>query len=89
MCAQYRVTLTEDEVKRLKQAGSKGIRNAKHVLYARALLLLDKGPFTKEHWTIHRTNIGRRWSFSQNLEPSQGKICHPGSRCHHCSGALR
>lgn len=56
MCAQYRVTLTEDEVKRLKQAGSKGIRNAKHVLYARALLLLDKGPFTKEHWTIEQTS---------------------------------
>ena len=54
MCAQYRVTLTEDEVKRLKQAGSKGIRNAKHVLYARALLLLDKGPFNKEPWTIEQ-----------------------------------
>lgn len=56
MCAQYRVTLTEDEVKHLKQAGSKGIRNAKQVLYARALLLLDKGPFTKEHWTIEQTS---------------------------------
>lgn len=55
MCAQYRVTLTEEEVARLKQAGSKGFRNAKVVLYARALLLLDKGPFTNDHWTVDQT----------------------------------
>lgn len=55
MCAQYRVTLTEDEVERLKKAGSKGFRNARTVLYSRALLLLDKGEYTKEHWSVEQT----------------------------------
>lgn len=55
MCAQYRVTLTEDEVSQLKEY-TKGHRNARQVLYVRALLLLDRGPFTSEHWTVEQTS---------------------------------
>lgn len=39
----------------LSEAGSKGFRNAKTVQCARALLLLDKGPFTNSHWTVEHT----------------------------------
>lgn len=56
MCAQYRVTLTQEEVETLRSYGSKGYRNAKLVLWARALLLLDKGAFTKEHWDLEQTS---------------------------------
>lgn len=56
MCAQYRITLTEEEVDKLKACGSTGTKNAKLVLYARALLLMDKGCHTKEHWNIEQTS---------------------------------
>ena len=56
MCAQYRITLTQEEVDALQAYGFKGFRNAKLVLWARALLLLDKGTFTKEHWDLETTS---------------------------------
>ena len=43
MTPRYRVTLTEEERKKLKAISSKGKRAARTVLYARALLLLDAG----------------------------------------------
>lgn len=56
MGTHYRITLTEEEVKKLKDCGSKGIRSAKLVLYARSLLLMDRGPHTQEHWTLEQTS---------------------------------
>jgi len=43
MAPRYRVTLTEEEREMLEQLSSTGIRAAKTVLHARALLLLDAG----------------------------------------------
>ncbi len=43
MAPRYRVTLTEEERKDLEAISTKGIRAARTVLYARALLLLDAG----------------------------------------------
>lgn len=44
MSPQFRVTLTKEEVEELQKISSTGSRSAKIVLFARALLLLDKGP---------------------------------------------
>jgi len=44
MAPRYRVTLTEEEREMLGQISSTGVRAAKTVLHARALLLLDVGP---------------------------------------------
>ena len=55
MSPQFRVTLTKEEVEEL-QISSTGSRSAKIVLFARALLLLDKGPHTTEHWTVNQTS---------------------------------
>ena len=46
MSPQFRVTLTKEEVEELQKISSTGSRSAKIVLFARALLLLDKGPHT-------------------------------------------
>ena len=43
MSPQFRVTLTKEEVGELQKISSTGSRSAKIVLFARALLLLDKG----------------------------------------------
>jgi hypothetical protein len=43
MPTRYRVTLTAEERKRLEILSSNGVRAAKTVLYARALLMLDAG----------------------------------------------
>jgi len=43
MATRYRVTLTAEERERLEILSSNGVRAAKTVLYARALLLLDAG----------------------------------------------
>ena len=53
MSPQFRVTLTKEEVEELQKISSTGSRSAKIVLFARALLLLDKGPRTKEQ--VRRT----------------------------------
>ena len=42
MLPQFRVTLTKEEVEELQKISSTGSRSAKIVLFARALLLLDK-----------------------------------------------
>lgn len=56
MSPQFRVTLTKEEVEELQKISSTGSRSAKIVLFARALLLLDKGPHTTEHWTVNQTS---------------------------------
>ena len=43
MAPRYRVTLTQEERKKLEDMSTKGKRAARTVLYARALLLLDVG----------------------------------------------
>ena len=53
MSPQFRVTLTKEEVEELQKISSTGSRSAKIVLFARALLLLDKGSHTAEHWTVN------------------------------------
>lgn len=52
MGRQYRVSLTKDEVDQLNAVCRKGRTGAKVVLYARALLLMDKGEFTQDHWKL-------------------------------------
>ena len=51
MAPRYRVTLTEEEREMLGQISSTGVRAAKTVLHARALLLLDVGPHGKK-WNV-------------------------------------
>lgn len=48
----YRVTLTREEIDQLEDISRNGVRAARTVLYARALLLLDQGEFGKEKWTV-------------------------------------
>lgn len=54
MSRQYRITLTNEEVQELERICT-GKRQAKQVLYARALLLMDKSGFTSDHWTVDQT----------------------------------
>ena len=54
--ARYRVTLTEPEVEELTRISTTGTTKAKIVLFARALLLLDKGDYTHDHWTVEQTS---------------------------------
>lgn len=51
MAPRYRVTLTKEERDELNIISTKGKRAARTVLYARALLLLDKGEFGPR-WTV-------------------------------------
>ena len=53
MAPRYRVTLTEEERSELEAISTKGKRAARTVLYARALLLLDAGPFGPK-WVVAR-----------------------------------
>jgi len=55
MAARYRVTLTKDEVTTLGELSHKGACPARQVLYARALLLMDKGGHGKNQWTVEQT----------------------------------
>jgi len=48
----YQVTLTQEEIDQLEDISRNGVRAARMVLYARALLLLDQGEFAKEKWTV-------------------------------------
>lgn len=52
MATWYRITLTQDEIGSLEEITRNGIRAARTVLYARALLLLDQGEFAKAKWTM-------------------------------------
>ncbi len=51
MAPRYRVTLTKEERSELEAISSKGKRAARTVLYSRALLLLDAGPFGPK-WVV-------------------------------------
>lgn len=53
MAPRYRVTLTKEERKELEAISTKGIRAARTVLYARALLLLDVGEYGQK-WVVAR-----------------------------------
>ena len=57
MVARYRVTLTEEEVKTLKELPHSGTRSARQVLYARALLLLDRGTFSETQWSVEQAAV--------------------------------
>jgi hypothetical protein len=52
MATWYRVTLTKEEVGSLEEIARNGVRAARTVLYARALLLLDQGEFAKAKWMV-------------------------------------
>jgi hypothetical protein len=52
MTATYRITLTQEEIGQLEDIARNGIRAARTVLYARALLLLDQGEFATAKWTV-------------------------------------
>lgn len=49
----YQVTLTQEEIDQLEDISRNGVRAARMVLYARALLLLDQGESAKEKWTVN------------------------------------
>ena len=51
MSPRYRVTLMPDERERLETLSTTGVRSAKMVLYARALLLLDAGAYGPQ-WKV-------------------------------------
>ena len=53
MAPRYRITLTKEERKELKNISTKGKRAARTVLYARALLLLDAGEYGQK-WIVSR-----------------------------------
>ena len=48
MAVLYRVTLEQEEIEALKEITKTGVRAAKTVLHARALLLLDQGKFAEK-----------------------------------------
>ncbi len=50
--AVYRITLTRKEREELEGMTRKGREAVRKVLYARALLLLDKGEAAKEQWQV-------------------------------------
>ena len=50
--ATYKVTLTQEERSELDAIASKGRNTARKILFARALLLLDEGEHSQEHWTV-------------------------------------
>lgn len=55
MVPRYRVTLTKEERSELETISTRGKRAARTVLYARALLLLDAGPFGPK-WVVARVS---------------------------------
>lgn len=57
MVATYRVTLTQEDIDQLEDITRNGIRAARTVLYARALLLLDQGEFAKAKWTVDHVAV--------------------------------
>lgn len=57
MATLYRVTLTEKEVATLNEITHSGVRAARMVLYARALLLLDRGEFSQAQWNTDQVTL--------------------------------
>ena len=57
MAKWYRVTLTQKEVDTLEEITRSGVRAARTVLYARALLLLDQGEFGTARWNVDAVAI--------------------------------
>lgn len=57
MPALYRVTLQEKEIDMLNELTHSGTRSARHVLYARALLLLDRGEFAQAQWNVEQVAV--------------------------------
>lgn len=52
---RYRVTLSEDDKKRLPEITNKGSNTNKVFKYARALLLCDQGEFADHKWSTEQT----------------------------------
>jgi len=52
MANRYRITLTEEERKQLRDATRSGKTTAPKFVHARALLLCDIGPHAKESWKV-------------------------------------
>lgn len=48
----YTITLTGEEITQLEKISRNGVKPARMVLYARALLLLDHGEFAQAGWTV-------------------------------------
>lgn len=53
--SRYRVTLTEDEKKKLLEITNKGAKTPKMFKHARALLLCDQGDFADYRWSVYKT----------------------------------
>lgn len=52
MATRYRITLTEEERKQLRDFTRSGKTNAPKFIHARALLLCDVGPHAEESWKV-------------------------------------
>lgn len=52
MATRYRITLTEEERKQLRDFTRSSTTNAPKFIHARALLLCDVGPFAEESWKV-------------------------------------
>jgi len=52
MANRYRITLTEEERKQLRDATRSGKSTASKFVHARALLLCDIGPHAEESWKV-------------------------------------
>ena len=52
MATRYRITLTEEERKQLRNFTRSGKTNAPKFIHARALLLRDVGPHAEESWKV-------------------------------------
>ena len=52
MANRYRITLTEEERKQLRDATRSGKTTAPKFVHARALLLSDIGPYAEESWKV-------------------------------------
>lgn len=52
MANRYRITLTEEERKQLRDSTRSGKTNAPKFIHARALLLCDVGPHAEESWKV-------------------------------------
>lgn len=52
MVNRYRITLTEEERKQLRDATRSGKTTAPKFVHARALLLCDIGPYAEESWKV-------------------------------------
>ena len=78
MASRYRVTLTKEERDELTTIYKTGVRAAKTILHARALLLLDKGNYNeKKEWTV--TQVAEAIGFStRSLEHLKQRFVEEG-----------